>query len=765
MRFRSIALPFLCAWVVLAQQGDEPGEVQTSRVPSEQIPPAPVLSPEQALKTFTLQDGFDIEIVAAEPLIEAPVAAEFGPDGRLWVLEMRGFMPNADGIGEEEPVGRLSVLDDTNGDGRMDATTVFIDGLVMPRAFKLVRHGVLLAEPPNLWFCRDTNGDGKADERNLVANDYAVEADPKLGRNANPEHSANGLLWALDNWIYSANYTTRFRNVAGLWQREPTIFRGQWGITQDDFGRLFYNSNSDHLRGDLVPAHYLRRNPEYEAAGANVRIANDQSVWPGRVNPGVNRGYQAGQLRPDGTLASFTGACGPVIYRGDQFPAEFRGNAFVCEPTGNLIRRSRLVENDAVISAENAYQRAEFLTSIDERFRPVNLHNGPDGALYVVDMYHGIIQHRMYLTSYLRNQALDRGLDKPVNVGRIYRVIHRNSSVQRQQPRLDRATSTQLAGFLAHPNGWWRDTAQRLLVERADFSVVPHLRQIATNDGNPLAQLHALWTLDGMAQTGFDVLLTAMQAKHPKVRAAAVRLCEPFLTTSRGARLLSRILELAEDPAVEVQLQVALTLGEIPGTAPLDGLAAILERNRDHRFIRDAVLSGLGGRQLASHPTLAAAMDQVVKSKESSLERASNGAAADRDVVTLTPEQQARLQAGKELYVATCGACHQPHGKGQEGLAPGLVDSEWVLGPVSRLVLITLHGVRGPITVNGKTYEMEMPPLSILDDEQIASVLTYVRREWGHSASPVDPETVAKIRAETADRLEAWTEPELLKIP
>src|SRR3954469_11206636 len=325
--------------VAFAQNGDKGETNQPLRVAREKIPLSPPLNPQEALKTFKVPAGFRIELVASEPLIEMPVAIAFDPDGRIYVLEMRGFMPNPQAIGEKEPVGRVSILEDTDGDGRMDKRTSFLEGLVMARAITLVRGGVLVAEPPHLWFCRDKDGDGKGDEKIEVATDY--------GSQSNPEHTANGLLWAMDNWIYSANYGFRFRNTDGKWQKDATTVRGQWGITQDDFGRLFHNSNSDQLRGDLVPSHYVKKRASgTKLKGLNEQIAKDQSTYPIRVNPGVNRGYQVKQLRTNGTLATFTAACGPVIYRGDNFPPEYEGNAFVCEPSGNLVKRSILSEKD-----------------------------------------------------------------------------------------------------------------------------------------------------------------------------------------------------------------------------------------------------------------------------------------------------------------------------------------------------------------------------------------------------------------------------------
>ncbi len=857
MPTRILSLLLLTALTLFAQQGDKGdkgGENQKPLVSRAKIPPAPVVPPAEALKTFKLAPGFRIELVASEPLVHDPVQIAFDPDGRLWVLEMSGFMPNADGKGESEKVGKVVMLEDVDGDGTMDRRTVFLDGLVMPRAFALVADGVLVAEPPKLWFYK--NDGGKAGSRVEVAGDYATVADPKLGVRANPEHAANGLLWALDNWIYSANHTTRFRLVDGEWQRQPTIFRGQWGIAQDDFGRLVYNSNSDQLRMDLVPSAYLSRNPFLRgAAGVNVSPVKDQAVWPIRMNPGVNRGYRPGQLRTnDWTLATYTAACGPVIYRGDNFPADCEGNAFICEPSGNLIRRSILTEAGGVITARNAYDQTEFLPSTDERFRPINLNTGPDGALYVVDFYHGIIQHRVFLTSYLRQQAEDRGLDKPTGLGRIYRVVHEGKRPG-SKPQLAQATPEELVKHLSHPNGWWRDTAQRLLVERSPAASLAPLKQLATSGTQPLGRLHALWTLDGMGQLDAATLLAVLQTEQlPKVRAAAIRLCEPLLKTSAQAQLLPRLLEQSKVHDADVQLQLAFTLGEVKEPLAEQALAALARNYSGNLYLRDAVLTGLGLRELeflerlladkswgeqkpggveifsalaksifiqakservnrllefiaapatanwqrgalldgivattpkgnpppkirqvrlpAEPPALAALNKIETKSIRTSFPKVVNlltwpgkpGAEPEPEVKPLTVEQKARFDLGKTLYETTCAACHQPHGYGQEGLSPPLVDSEWVAGKDERLARIVLHGVRGPISVKGQKYDLDMPALGTFDDEQIAGILTYIRREWEHTLDPVEPATIKKIRAATAQREEAWSEAELLKI-
>ena len=726
-----------------AQQGDKKRETQTSRIPKERIPPAPPLAPEEALNQFKVPLGFHIELVASEPMVEVPIVIQFDPDGRLWVVEMRGFMPNPDGIGETNANGRISILEDIDGDGRMDRKKIFLDGLVMPRALLPVHDGVLICEPPSLWFYPN-HGD-KPGERMLIAADFAKDADPKLGSRVNPEHSGNSLLLAMDNWIYSLHHPYRYQFAGGKWQRESVPQRAQWGMSQDDFGRLFYTANSDQLRGDLVPPHYFGgRRAKQKLPGIGVQIAKDQSVWPIRINPGVNRAYEPGTLRDDGTLARFTAACGTCIYRGDLFPREFYGNAFVCEPAANIVRRNILTEHDGVVTASNAYHRGEFVASTDELFRPVNLATGPDGALYIADMYHGIIQHRMFLTSYLRSQAEERGLDKVIDKGRIWRVVPEGKA-RGSKPALSKETSAGLVKHLSHPNGWWRDTAQRLLVERNDSSVIPDLLRIAAESADTATRLHALWTLEGTAQLPDSTIEAALRDSRPKIRAAAIRFAEaPLSRTGSGSvnhSLREKLLKLSTDASADVQIQLALSLSLLPPDEKSKATLAGLATNATAPL----------ARTVASY---AAASFEPVKTEP-----------VVAKARPLTDEEKRRFDAGRTMYEATCLACHQQHGLGQPGLAPPLVDSEWVSGSEQRLIRIVLHGLRGPIKVKGESFEMDMPSLGVLDDDQIAAALTYIRREWGHTFGPVTPAAVKKVRDESASREDAWTMADLLKTP
>lgn len=849
---------------LLAQNGDHAGEAQSETVPRDRIPPAPVLTPEAEAATFRLAPGFRAELVAAEPLVESPVAMQFDPQGRLWVVEMTGYMNDAAGSTEGAPSGKIVVLEDTNGDGTMDRRTVFLDGLVMPRALMLAGDGVVVAEPPRLWFARDTDGDGRADEKVEIANDYATQNDPKLGAKSNPEHASNGLLWARDNWVYSANHTQRMRwgGSPTNWLKSSTIFRGQWGLSQDDRGRLYHNSNSDQIRADLIPDAYLARNPNLQSPfGANVQLTPDQRVWSSRVNPGVNRGYQPGQLTPEGHLATFTGACGPVVYRGEQFGPEFQGDVFLCEPTGNLIRRNRLTNQNGLLTATNAYDQAEFLTSTDERFRPVNLFNGPDGALYMVDLHRGLIQHRIYLTSYLRKQLESRDLMTPVNQGRIWRVINTNRPAVRTKPMGGKATTEEWVARLSDPNGFWRDTAQRVLVERGDPASTPALKRLLRADTtSPAAKLAALWTLEGLGTLDLATIEAALADSDGAVRSAALRLTEGFLNGPEREAALNLIYRRAGFIPPEEQLQLMLTLGEVK-TPTSDAILRALLMNTSPDALRiNAALSGLGGRELEflevlvadpncstvrdGHVVLLSGLARCVtaEAKPSRVAHLLQLIAASKPgewqqlamldgmVATLpapprpgqpppsvkpivfeseppalgvlrgitspnVPNRLARLDPlfawpgktgfvapvaaaplagpeqesfnrGRELYAVVCGACHQPHGKGQEGLAPPLLESEWATGSEQRLIRIALHGVRDTLVVKGTSWNLAMPAFAeALSDGQIADLLTYIRREWGHSAPPVRAETVKQVRAANSEREDSWTEAELLKVP
>lgn len=839
-------------------------EKQRPKWKIDKIPEAPILSPAEAIKTFKLPPGFKIELVAAEPMVEEPIAMAFDPDGRAYVCELRAYMPDMEGTGELEPIGRIKRLEDTDNDGVFDKSTIFMDKLSIPRAVGFMGDGVLVSEPPNLYLAKDTNGDGVADTKTTILTNYA-------SKNANPEHMANGLVWMMDNWNYSAKHPERFRMVGGKLVKEGTVARGQWGIAQDDYGRIYYNSNSSMLHLDVMPSKFLTGNPFVASpAGVNfkpVDAKTGNAVFPGRVTPGVNRGY-TDVLNLQGVLQKVTAACAPQVYRGDAFPAEYQGNIFVAEPSGNLIVRHTAVDKGLGVQATSVqhdgtslgFPKVDFLVSTDERFRPVSIYNGPDGAIYVVDLYHGILQHKAYLSAYLADQVKQRELDKNGgHRGRIWRIVPEGYKQPAKQPKLSTASSAELAAALSHANGWWRDTAQRLLVERNDAKIVPTLQRIALGKEpgvTKLAQIHALWTLQGMDRLEDEVVASAMKDKDAKVRLQALRAAETHIRKLTGIESISMLPELANDPDLAVRVQVLAYVS--PNNVELQPVAnKIIAQNLSDPIVRSVALSAAAGRELDLLKALltdkgfesapakdkqslfndlaecvvrgrsaeridqlfaliaeipeklksdrqaivqgvadAVAPDPKSKSPKRKLRLAKEPAgltqlskSSDKKIASLaalindgltwpnkpgdttpplkplTSEQQERFAAGRELYAQLCGVCHQPSGMGQDGLAPALLDSEWVLGSPARTSRIVLHGVTGPIKVGKKTFEGEMPGLQALSDDQVASILTYVRREWGHEADPVDPTYVAKVRKETEGRGEQqWTAEELNNI-
>lgn len=555
--------------------------------PAMPVRPAPAYTPAAALATFRVEPGFRIRCVAAEPTIDSPVAAVFDEDGRLWVVEMRTYMPRMDATKEDEEQARSRIVVlEPDGAGGFDARgRVFLEGLVLPRAVLPCHGGALVIEPPHLVFWRDTEGDGRADEKRVLLSGFT---------GINPEHAPNGLVYGLDNWVYLSQHNIRVRFDGEGVRTERTPAHGQWGIAQDEEGRLFYSPNPESLRGDLIPKHYMGRNAaQRDLAGVNELISRVQTVWPARPTRGVNRGYMEGVLRGDGTLRDHTAACGPVIYGAGAYGAEYRGNAFVCEAAGNLVKRLIITEREGALTAATAEPGREFLASTDERFRPVNTAVGPDGALYIVDMYRGLIQHNTYLTEYLKGEIRARGLELPLGQGRIYRV-EREGMARAEARRLSRASDEELAGLLSHADAYYRLHAQRLLVERRARGAAERVRG-AASAAAATTRLHALWTLEGLGELTQDDVLLATADESAVVRRHALRLLEAWVDDDAVVLV---IRALAEDRDRGVRVQAALTAGEIGGERGLEVMETALARNGFDRVTRAAAVSGLGGREM-----------------------------------------------------------------------------------------------------------------------------------------------------------------------
>jgi mono/diheme cytochrome c family protein/glucose/arabinose dehydrogenase len=813
------------------------------------IPAAPALSPQEEMKTFKVAPGYRIELVASEPLVHDPVAMCFDPFGRIWVCEMRGYMPNVDAKGEKEPIGTITVLEDKDGDGVMDTSSVWLDKLVLPRALCWTTDGLLLCENSKVWFCRDTKNTGKCDEKTYIC-DFSQ---------GNPEHALNGLMPALDNWVYNGKEGIRFRRVGDKWIREATIPRGQWGMTQDDYGRLYYNANGTLIRGDLVPCYFP--NAHVRSPLTNVTLYKEQFVWPIRMNPGVNRGYLPKVLREDGTLQEPTANCGPVIFRGDNLPKDTYGDVFICEPAGNLVRRNVFVEEKGKKYSKNYYDKAEFLASTDERFRPVNLYNSPDGVLYIVDMYRGVIQHKTFVTPFLRKQIIDRGLEQPRGMGRIFRVVHETSQ-PRKPVAIGKLKPAELVAYLGHSNGWHRDMAQQLLVQSKDISIVPALEKMASTDPDPLARLKALWTLEGLNKVKTDFLLTLLADSDAHMRCSAINMCRSVVLKNPDPTIVQELAELAKDSNKDVRMQLVFTLGLINSPFADRALEPALKEAASNSAVLESYLAGFAGREseflaarlsqpgwdksepwrekllgaiagdlwrqrqplailrffhllneqsdknawrqtallegLTSAPPKAApkgkapspkaialptapeALEKLRASSDPRLAKAANTVATalvwpgkDGKPLPMPPPLSAKHQAlydlGRTEYMALCASCHHPAGYGDAGKGPALLDSEWLDFSDDRLVRLVLYGLRGPITIGGEAFNregaLEMPGMyQALDDQKIAGILTFVRREWTEKAPPIEAETVGRIRTATAGRTDQWTEKELFQV-
>lgn len=583
---------------LLAQNGDRDGHVMTPPPAHWVIPPAPVVPADQARATFTIESGFELELVASDPMVQDPVALAFDGNGRIWVAEMKGYMPDIDAKLEASTYGRISILEDTNNDGVADKHTVFLEDYLLPRSLALINgdKGLLFADNEQLYEAEILTGaDGtiKAGAVTVVDDSYAA--------GGNPEHKPNGLLQALDNWIYNAKSDTRYRKINGAWVKEKTEERGQWGIAQDNYGRLLSNTNSNLISVEEISPGIKLRNPEYQFRTKTDRTMADQSLWPSRITPGVNRGYMAGTLSEDGFLLKPTAASGFAIYRGDQFPSKYADQIFITEPAGNLVKRAVVTTNaEGFRVIESGTQGSEFLTSTDERARLVNAYNAPDGTLYFVDLYRGIIQHQVYMTSYLRAQVVERGLDKHIALGRIWRVRHAEGQANAEVPRLSDASSEDLVAALSRPSGWWRDTAQRLLVERGDQAAVPALLKTVAEGSSAYGRIHALWTLEGLGAFTSEVLQTALADPSPHVVAQAIRCAETLANTEQKDAVFSLLSARAQESDASsdftLRRQFATSLG-LFGDQALPLLVALVNGAENDPITGDLLVSGIRGHE------------------------------------------------------------------------------------------------------------------------------------------------------------------------
>jgi putative membrane-bound dehydrogenase-like protein len=590
-----------------------------------QAPGGPPYAPESAKSTFRVEPGFRIELMTSEPDIASPVAMDIDEDGRWFVVEMPGYPLDT------TPSGRIKLLEDTDGDGRLDKSTVFADQLVLPTGVMRWRRGVLVTAAPDLLYLEDSDGDGKADKRTVMLTGFAV---------TNPQHSVNGPTYTLDNWIqlaYSGGggalifpelFGDRGKpltfpgapSVAGVDAKgrsvrirldpprvEPRSSDSQYGNTFDAWGHYFTSENNDHIRHEVVPARYLERNPQLPVSAAAHQISDHGGaarVFPITANPQYELLTESGE---------FTSACSLTLYTGGLFPGEYARSSFVAEPVHNLVHRDVIEPSGATFVARRGSQAREFLASTDPWFRPVNFYVGPDGALYVIDYYRARIEHPEWTASeFHKNPAqFTLGRDR----GRIYRIVPDGMPALAARPRLGAATDQALIAALSHGNLWWRRTAQRLLLDRRSPQIAPALETIARQGASPLGRLHALWTLDGLGLLDETLVVRALGDSEPGVRENALRLAEPRLAGSAVLRaaVLARAVVEADARA---QFQLLATLGGLDSAEAKAAQQQLFFAHLDDPWMQVAALSA-GPDRAAAYLQAALAPDSEARARQS----------------------------------------------------------------------------------------------------------------------------------------------------
>ncbi len=583
---------------------DDPGKREHTEAELKAfLKPQPPLSVDKVVSSFDTVDGFEMQLVAHEPMVYDPIAAAFDEDGNLYVCEMRDY-PYKPQPGDD-PIGTLRLLKDTDGDGTFDESHVFADKLLWAGGVACWQGGVFVAAAPDIWYLKDTDGDNRADIRRKVYTGFGT---------GNQQAMLNNLTWGFDHKIYGSTAGNggevryvdnpngfpepisvtgsdfRFDPMTG--EFETITGTIQFGNTFDDWGNRFLCSESRPLLHVVLPQRYLERNPYLPVPNA-IQNLTGGPVPIFRISPlerwrmiRSSRRVAAGARSPNDAGAShhvIDAAAGVTVYRGDTYPPRFNGNIFIGGAQSNLVHRRILTADGVTFQSARADEGTEFVRSSDNWFRPVNFVNAPDGTLYVLDMSREILESIHVPDDVMKFIDLKSGRDH----GRIYRLAPPEFSSP-EPPHLSEATTEELVQALASQSGWWRETAHRLLYERQDASAVGSLREMWSHK-SPQVCLHALWSLQGLNALTQDDLWLALANEHPAVLEHAMRLAEPSLDESSD--LLDAVIELSHEDNPRVGMQAAFSLGESDDPRAAQALARLARSSTDDVWLRTAVLS------------------------------------------------------------------------------------------------------------------------------------------------------------------------------
>ncbi len=598
---------------------------------AEELPRIPARSPAEAMASFQVIEGFELQQTAAEPLLTDPVAMSFDADGRLFVAEMNDYSEQ-----ETEHLGRVRMLIDTDSDGRFDQSHIFATGLSWPTAIICANDGVFVGAAPDIFFLKDTDGDMKADVNELVFTGFA--------RN-NVQGLLNSFLWGPDNRIYGSASTVGGTITSPKFPERPALEcrgrdfsfdsktlelraetgGGQHGMSFDDWGHRFVSSNSDHAQMIVYRDEYLSRSPLPSAAPARVSIAVDGGQAPVfRISPvepwrivrtrlrasGLSKGIVEGGGRPAGY---FTGATGITIYRGDAWPEDTKGLAIVGDVGSNIIHRKRLTPDSVIYTADRMDVGRELVASKDIWFRPVQYANAPDGCLQVLDMYREVIEHPASLPPEIkRHLDLTSGRDR----GRLYRIAPKGWK-PRPVPQLSHAETADLVALLEHPNSWHRETASRLLFERQDSSAIDGIRHLLRNSKSGLGRFQAIGSLAGLNALTADDVIVGLKDSVAGVRERAVWASEKLATSES---VLNTLATLTNDENARVKMQLGFSLGEFPlSETRRNALQDLLAGSGEDRWIRTAVFTSLGTEASEVFLSLAASRNNSTHSANAAL--------------------------------------------------------------------------------------------------------------------------------------------------